>query len=360
MYASRADVDVRGATFVLLGAVGFVLLIACVNLTNLVAARALARRREVAVRVAIGASRGRIVRQFLAEGLLLSSFGAAAGLAVAALMLGAASALLPDSEIFFRTAVAPGTPRTAGAAGLTRIGAAMIGLDGATLLFTCGVAVLTAIFVSLLPAVQASMLHPVDALKAGQSSSGRGLRWLGARAALVTAQIALALILLAGAGLMIRSAQQLRGTGIGVTHRNVLTARLDLPRATYTGETGGALFAQLVARVRALPGVVSVALGSCPPVSGGCNTTILWFPPAGPRRAGNDPTVGIHWVTPDYFSTLGIKLLGGRGFTDFDRPGQPEVLIVNESAARAIWPNDTPIGKRAAVGQGSFGDDGVT
>src|SRR5262249_47902092 len=156
-YASRADVDVRRVSFVLLGAVGFVLLIACVNLTNVVAAKALARRREVAVRVAIGASRGRIMRQFLAEGAVLATVGAIAGIFVAVGLLKAAAALLPDADIFFRSAVAPGTPRTAGAAGLTRIGAAMIGLDGATLLFTCGVAVLTAMLVSLLPAIQASL-----------------------------------------------------------------------------------------------------------------------------------------------------------------------------------------------------------
>lgn len=358
LYASRADVDVRRASYVLLGAVGFVLLIACVNLTNLLAARALARRREVAVRVAIGASRGRIVRQFFAEGLLLSVFGAATGLIVASGMLTLAGMLLPDSDVFFRTAVAPGTPRTAGAAGLTRIGAAMIGLDWATLLFTCGAAIATAMFVSLLPAAQASALSPVEALKAGRAAHSRGLRWLDTRAALAAAQIALALILLTGAGLMIRSAEQLRRTDLGVTHENVLTVRVDLPRATYPPEKGGALFSQLVERLRAIPGIESVALGSCPPVSGGCSTTIMWFPPGGPLGRGRDPLVGIHWVTPDYFSTLGIRLLRGRSFSDRDRAGQPHVLLVNEAAARAIWQNADPIGKTVAVGMGSFGDKG--
>jgi putative ABC transport system permease protein len=357
---SRADVDVRRASFVLLGAVGVVLLIACVNITNLVAARSLARRREVALRVAIGASRGRILRQFLAEGLLLSTLGAAAGVAVAVLLLRVASALLPDADIFFRTAVATGTPRTAGAAGLTRIGASMIGLDAATLLFAAGVAALTAILVSLVPAVQASSQRPLDALKASLSSGRMGRRGSGARGTLVTAQIALALILLAGAGLMIRSAQHLRGTEIGVTDANVLTARVNLPRAIYDAESGGALFAELAARIRAQPGVESMGFGSCPPVSGGCSTTIMWFPPASFAPGGNDPMVGIHWVTPDYFSTLGIRLLAGRGFTDFDRRGQPNVLLVNETAARTIWPNATPIGKRAAVGMGGFGDAGGT
>jgi putative ABC transport system permease protein len=355
--ASRADADVRRGSFVLLGAVGFVLLIACVNLTNLVVAKAIARRREVAVRVAIGASRRRLVRQFLVEGLLLAGLGGAAGLLLASAMLQAAAALLPESDVFFRTAVAPGTPRTAGAAGLTRIGAAMIGLDGATLLFTCAIAVMTAVLVSLIPALQASSLRPVDALKAGGGAgTARGLHGLSTRATLVTAQIALALILLAGASLMVRSAVRLHGTGIGVRPERVLTVGLDLPRASYPNETGSSFFAQLVERLRGVPGVESVGLGNCAPVSGGCNGTSIWFPPTPRAGVGTDPLVGISWATPDYFPTLGIQLLSGRNFAEHDRVGQPKVALVNEAAARAFWPNDTPIGKPLAVGQGGFGD----
>jgi putative ABC transport system permease protein len=357
LYASRADADVRRASFVLLGAVSFVLLIACVNLTNLVGAKAIARRREVAVRVAIGASRGRIYRQFLAEGVVLAGLGAVTGLLLAWVLLNVASVLLPESDVFFRTAMAPGAPRTAGAAGLTRIGAGMIGLDAATLLFTSGVAIVTAVLVSLMPAMQASSLRPVDALKGGgRSATERGFHALGARTTLVMAQIALALVLLAGAGLMVRSAARLSGTGIGVTPDRVLTVRIDLPRPRYTTETGTSFFTQLLERVRAIPGVESVALGNCPPVSGGCNGTILWFPPAGPLEGGKDPQVGIYWATPDYFPTLGIQVLRGRSFTDQDRAGQPKVALVNEAAVRAIWPNDTPIGKTIAVGQGGFGE----
>ena len=133
--------------------------------------------------------------------------------------------------MFFRSAVAPGTPRIAGASGLTRIGASMIGLDAMTIVFTGGVALLTAMLVSLLPAAQASLLRPVDALKKGKAEGGA--RWLDARGVLVTAQIALALILLAGAGLMIRSAERLRETGIGVDPTGLFTVRIDLPRAAY-------------------------------------------------------------------------------------------------------------------------------
>ena len=354
MYASRVDADVRRAALVLLGAVGFVLLIACVNLTNLVAARAMTRRREVAVRVAIGASRGRIVRQFVAEGVVLSMLGAAGGLFVAFALLGAAATVMPEPDVFFRSAVAPGTPRIAGAPGLTRIGASMIGLDAMTIVFTGGVALLTAMLVSLLPAAQASLLRPVDALKKGKAEGGA--RWLDARGVLVTAQIALALILLAGAGLMIRSAERLRDTGIGVDPTGLFTVRIDLPRAAYDDNRGQQFFAQLIERVSALPGVRSAALGLCAPVSGGCNGTIAWFPPATePFRDGRDPSVGIHWITPGLLDALGVKLLRGRNITDQDRTGQPKVLLVSETAARRLWPNDDPIGKRMWAGQGSAG-----
>ncbi len=354
MYASRVDTDVRRAALVLLGAVGFVLLIACVNLTNLVAARAMVRRREVAVRVAIGASRGRIVRQFVAEGIVLSMLGAVGGLFVAFALLGTAAAVMPEPDVFFRSAVAPGTPRIAGASGLTRIGASMIGMDAMTIVFTGGVALLTAILVSLLPAAQASMLSPVDVLKKGKAEGG--VRWLDARGVLVTAQIALALILLAGAGLMIRSAERLRETGIGVDPTGLFTVRIDLPGAAYDTNRGQQFYAHLLERVSALPGVRAAGLGLCAPVSGGCNDTIAWFPPATqPLRDGRDPTVGIHWITPGLLDTLGVKLLRGRNITDQDRAGQPKVLLVSESAARRIWPNEDPIGKRMWAGQGSAG-----
>jgi len=355
---SRADADVRRASWVLLGAVALVLLIACVNLTNLFVAKAIGRRREIGVRVAIGASRGRIARQLLTESLVLAGAGGLAGLLLATLLLEAAAALLPESDVFFQTSVSadPATRRIMGAAGLTRIGAAMIALDPTTLLFTGAITVMTAGLVALIPALHSSSLRPVDALKTGGSAgTPRGFRGTGVRAALVTTQVALALVLLAGAGLMIKSAARLAATRIGVSHDRVLTVRLDLPRAAYTPDKGQAFLAQLAERVRAIAGVESVGLGNCAPVSGGCNGTSLWFPDRGPRRgAGLDPIVGIHWASPDYFTALGIPIVRGRNFTGADREGQPRVVLVNEAAARAFWPGDSPIGKRIAVGQGGF------
>jgi putative ABC transport system permease protein len=177
------------------------------------------------------------------------------------------------------------------------------------------------------------------------------------RALLVTGQISLALILLTGAGLMIKSAARLYGTSIGVIPDRVLTARLDLPAPRYTRDNGGgAFFTQLVDRLRAAPGIESVGLASCVAVTGGCNATPMRFPTAQPDTSGRDRVVGIHWATPDYFSTVGIRVLQGRNFTDQDRTGRPKVALVNEAAARTHWPNDTPIGKIIAVGQGGFHD----
>jgi putative ABC transport system permease protein len=358
--ASRADPDVRRAALVVLGAVGFVLLIACVNLTNLLVAKALGRRREVAIRSAIGASRSRIARQFGVESLLLAVMGALGGLAVASLLLSLAEWLLPDSDVFFRTSIAPGTPRIAGAAGLTRIGASLIGLDATTLAFTAAITIATAVLVALLPAWQASAPTSFDALKTtGSAGAARGFHALGARAMLVTTQIALALVLLVGAGLMIKSAIRLRDTSIGVDADRVLTLRLDLFGPRFTPDTRTAFYQQLVDRIRAVHGVEFVGLGSCPPVSGSCNGTSLWVPGTPRLGVGKDPLVGIYWATPDYFSTLGIRVLRGRGFVDSDRSGQPKVLLINEAAARTFWPNVDPIGKIVAVGQGGF-HDGAT
>jgi putative ABC transport system permease protein len=351
LYASRVDVDLKRAALVVFGAVGCVLLIACVNLTNLLVAGAIGRQREVAIRVALGAGRGRIARQFGIEGLLLACLGAVAGLVVASILLTAATKVLPDSDVFFRSAVTPGTPRIGGAAGLTRIGAGMIGLDGLTLAFTACLAALTAILVSMLPVLQASSLRLAQTLKtAGGTVTFRGSRGFGSRGALVAVEIALALVLLSGAGLMLKSAMHLRGTGLGVDASGVLTAGLSLAGASYRADTARTFYEQLAGRLRALPGVEAVGLGNCAPVSGGCNATGISFPPR--PRTPSSPLVGIYWATPDYFSVLRIPLRQGRQFTEHDRVGQPNVALVNESAARAFWPNGSAIGQKIGLGQG--------
>ena len=368
LYSSRVDGDLRLAALVLLGAVGLVLLIACVNLTNLLIAKALGQRREVAVRAAIGASRAQIARQFVVEGLVIAGFGSAAGLFVAASLLDVAGRLLPDADVFFRMPMAPGAQRTAGAAGLARVGASMIGLDWATLMFTCGVAAVVSTLIALIPAMQSASLRPVDAMKAGgRGGTSTGFDGFKARGVLVTAQIALALVLLAGAGLMIKSAGRLHSTAIGVNPQHVLAARIDLPQdagglfngamtsspGSYNVERRISFFTQLADRLRAVPGVESVGLAQCAPVSGLCSDTVIGFDRIHKPRLGM-PGIGVQWATPEFFATVGIQLRRGRLFTSQDSADRPKVIVVNEAAVRAYWPNADPIGKIVTMGMGGL------
>jgi putative ABC transport system permease protein len=368
VYASRVDGDLRLAALVLLGAVGLVLLIACVNLTNLMMAKALGQRREVAVRAAIGASRGQIARQFVIESLVLAVLGSAAGVLVASTLLSAAARVLPDADVFFRMPTAPGAQRIAGAAGLARVGASMIGLDWVTLMFTCGVAATVSALIALIPAMQAASLRPVDAMKAGgRGGTSTGFQGFKARGVLVTTQIALAVVLLAGAGLMIKSAARLHSTAIGVNPQHVLTARIDLPQGTgglfngtmtsspgsYNTERRIAFFTRLADRLRAVPGVESVGLAECAPVSGLCSDTVIGFDRVHKPRPGM-PGIGVHWATPEFFATVGIQLRRGRFFTSQDSADRPKVIVVNEAAVRAYWPNADPIGKTVTMGMGGL------
>jgi predicted permease len=368
LYSSRVDGDLRLAALVLLGAVGLVLLIACVNLTNLTIAKALGQRREVAVRAAIGASRGQIVRQFVTESLVLSVLGSAAGVLVASMLLDAAARALPDADVFFRMPMAPGAQRTAGAAGLARVGASMIALDWVTLTFTCVLAAVVSAFIALIPAMQSASLRPLDAMRAGgRGGTSTGFQGFRARGALVTTQIALAVVLLAGAGLMIRSASRLHRTAIGVNPQHVLAVRIDLPQGAgglfngaVTSSPGGynverriAFFNQLTDRLRATPGVESVGLAQCAPVSGLCSDTVIGFDRVHRLQPGM-PGIGVQWATPEFFATVGIQLRRGRLFTSQDGADRPKVIVVNEAAVRAYWPNADPIGKTVTMGMGGL------
>lgn len=238
LYSSRIEGDLRLATLMLLGAVAAVLLIASVNLANLFIAKALGRRRETAVRLAIGASRLQVARQFITESALLTAAGTVVGLAFASTLLSAAAALLPSSDAFFRMAVAPASTRVAGAQGLTLVSASMIGLDAITVLAGCAIATVVAGLISLVPAMQASALRPLETLRGGRSATRRErFSGFGTRGMLVTAQITMSLVLLAGAGLMLRSVARLHATAIGVEAEGVLTARIDLPSARYNEST---------------------------------------------------------------------------------------------------------------------------
>jgi putative ABC transport system permease protein len=347
--ATRVAVPVRRLLLVLFGGVAFVLLIACVNLASLLLGRAAARRREIAIRLAIGASRGRLVRLLLAESVLLSLLGGATSVLVAWWGARALNAFNPVESLGSRLQ------------GLGVIGHSSIAVDTPALLFTLCTALLVGVVFGLIPAVQATRPSLTGGLKEGGTASrgADGSRGTVSRKLLVVVEVALALVLLVGSGLMLRSLARLLAVDSGIDARQVLTLRLTVPYEGAQRDSLPGFAAQLVDRLHALPGVTDVALADCPPLSGGCNGTGLSFldRPKGPK--GSDPSVGVHWVSPGWYAALRVPLVRGRLFTDADRVGGEKVVVVNETAARRFWPNESPIGKRVAIWQGGF-NDGAT
>ena len=345
----RVDPLIRQSALVLFAAVGFVLLIGCVNLANLLLARGVARQREVALRLAIGATRGRVVRQFLTESLILSATGALAGLALAygALRLGAA--LMPEPGMVLRSPTF----------GLTRIGAGLIEIDLTALGFTLVIATATAIFFGLMPAWHASRADIVGIVKAGGAGSIGSPRGIGVRGLLVASETALALVLLVASGLMLQSVRNLQHTELGFDPDGLLTARFQLPELKYNESRSTRFFVDLMDRVRALPGVESVAYGKCPPVSGGCDATGVQFLDRAPVPRGSEPITRVQYASPDFFRTLGVRVLKGRSFTARDSDGQPLVVMINESFARTHFGQEDPLGKRIALGTGGGFQNGA-
>ena len=323
--------DVRPILFSLLGAVGFLLLIACANVANLLLARATARAREFSIRAALGASRGRIVGQLLAESVLLAVLGGAAGVFVAETGMAALLSLAPDT-----------LPR-----------AAEISLDRTALAFAFGVSLLTGIGFGLVPAFQASRIDLNEVLK----DSGRGLSAGGRRqrlrSALVVVEVAIALILLVGSGLLIHSFARLQKVNPGFVADHAYAVGLSLPWQKYaTDEQRAAFVARAAERLASLPGVQSVGASQVVPFTGG--DYILGFliggrppPPPGEARSTN-----YYAVTPGYFTAMGIPLLSGRFFEERDAAGGPPVAIINESMAKKYFPGENPIGQRIHVTNG--------
>ncbi len=347
LHDARTDPIIRRSMFIMLGAVAALLAIVCTNLANLMFARALARQREVGIRLALGASRVRIVRQLMTESVLLASAGAAAGLLVAYGLLSAGAALLPDLQM-----VVPGSRSTVG---LTRVGLGELGADASVMIYTGAVALGAALFFGLIPAVRTARRDLTTAIKVDSSGSlAHGTRALGLRSLLVVGQVALALVLLTSGGLMVKSVLRLRAVELGFNPSALLTARVALPPPQYEPARAAQVLERLLARLAAWPEIESVAFGNCAPVSGGCNTTLATFPGRPPVPRGTEPLVGAFWASPDYFRTLGIPLVRGRVFTDRDRIGQPKVVVINETAARRLWGGEDPIGRRIGVGMGGF------
>lgn len=338
---SRTDPLMRRAVLVLFGAVGAVLLIGCVNLANLMLTRALTRQREVAIRLAIGATRGRVVRQFLTESLIVAMTGAGLGLLVSAGAMKLAALLLPEANIIL--------PR--GNFAVTRIGLGMIGVDGGTMGFALALGVMTALLFGVIPAWQASRADVAHTIKSGAGTGAGGTSFVRpARLGnlLIIAETSMALVLLVCAGLMVTSVRNLQQTRLGFAPDGLILSWLSLPAARYDGPHVLQFVTRLLDDLRAQPGVQAASFGTCAPVSGGCSSTLA-IRLDRPLEQGTAPMVGVMPASIEYFETLGIPLIKGRTFNDRDRLGLPRVVVINETAARRLWPGEDPIGKRVRL-----------
>lgn len=335
---------VRRSLIILFGAVSFVLLIACVNVANLLLGRAAGRRREIAVRVAIGAGRGRIVRLMLAESLVLAMLGGVASVSVAWLGVHALSQVNPAT-----------TFRSQQLAGLGAVSFTQIDLDWRALAFTFALSLLVGLIFGLVPALTATRTSLADTLKDG-AARGTGTTHITTRRALVIVEVALAIVLLAASGLMIRSLGRLLSTDYGFDGRNVLTARIVAITDGPIMDSLPGFYEQLTERLAALPGVTSVGLGDCPPLNGGCSRTVMTKRDGMDIDPANSPLLGIHVASADWFAALGVPLKRGRLFTAADIANGPKVIVINETAARTLFPGVNPIGHRLGVGQSGMSE----
>ncbi len=318
---------------VLLGAVAFVLLIACVNVANLLLARAVSRERELAIRTALGARRLRIVRQLLTESLLLALAGGAVGVGLAAWLIRLFVALAP-----------PGYPRLA-----------EIGLDPTVLGFALGASVLTGVIFGLVPAFHAAATNPNAALREGGGRTSAGRRARRVSRVLVASEVALALVLVAGAGLMAKSLTRLQEQRTGIRVDHLLTFRLDLTAARYKeDEPVRAFFHDLLGRLRAMPDVRSAGAIQLLPLDNWGWNGVPHIEGHAPWPQGQEPLAEYRVVTTDYFKTMGVTLLRGRTFTDRDTAAATQVVMINEAAVKRFFPDGDPIGHRL---QGGFADD---
>ncbi len=319
--------NVRPILLVLLGAVGFVLLIACANVASLLLTRSLARQKEVAIRSALGASRWRVIRQLLTESILLSLAGGIAGLLIALWGVPALVAVLPQSQLnampFLKS----------------------LNIDASILAFSFGLSLLTGLIFGLAPALQSSKLDLNEALKEGgrQTSAGSGHRL---RSAMVVSEIALAVVLLIGAGLMMKSLLRLLQTNIGFQTENLLTMTVIAPPTKYTEDNQQISFNdQLRQRVQALPGVAGVGTVNILPVNSG-NTTRFFIDGDPVPAPGKETEANIRTVSDDYFKTLGVPLLAGRMFDERDTADKPGVVIIGKTIADRMFAGRDPVGMR--------------
>ncbi len=341
---ARLSPTVRRSLLVLFGAVGFVLLIACVNVANLLLGRASTRRREIAVRLAIGAGRGRLIRLLLTESLCLALVGGIASVGVAWLGVHALGTVDPSTTL-----------RLSRDNSFGAMSFSTITLDWRALAFTLGVTLSVGVLFGLVPALGATRASFTDALKHDATRSGARHGLLSMRRILVIVEVALAIMLLAGSGLMIRSLTKLLAIDPGFDASGVLTLRLNIPPGV-PSDSMPTFYTEMLDRVRAVPGVSDAALSNCAPLSGGCNATFIHRLDQPKEDIAHLPLIGIDWVTPAWFATMHVPLKRGRMFAATDRVGAPKVVLINDRTAKQLFPNEDPIGKRVEIGQGGLDD----
>ncbi len=329
--------DTRGVvvagTRLLMAVVGLVLLIACANVSNLLLAQAAARKREIAIRLSQGAVRGRLIRQLLTESLLLSLLGGAAGLLVALWIQSLLPRFLPQ-------------------VGFGQLDVALA-LDARVLAFTLGVSLLTGLLFGLVPALQASKTDLVSALKNQAGAATGAFRGFGVRGALVAGQVALSVVSLIAAGLFVRSVGELRRVDLGFPAERLAVVSFDVGSQGWSQSRGEQLYRDVRERIAGLPGVEAVALGQAGPLQAASSRSTFL---EGEESASNSIFLQVNTVTPDFFDTVGVRIVRGRAFTNADRDKALRVVIVNETMAETFWPGKDPIGKRFHF----FGDPPVT
>ncbi len=326
--------DLRGPVFIFLGAVGLVLLIACANVANLTLARGMARRRELAVRAALGAGRGRVVRLLLAESVTIALIGGAMGTLLAVWGVRLLRLAFPGSVPFYLA----------------------LRLDGTVMLAACAATVITGLAFGVVPALRAARLDSGLALR-DDARSGDGVGGTRLRSSLATIEVALSVVLLTGAMLFVRSYRAYTATDLGFTEHGILTARISLPASAYGLRSQRvAFYDALIERLRGAPGVVAVGAAQGIPFSGWDVQSEVSAEGHAAPTPGEEPVSHYQWVTPDYFKAMGVSLVSGRALTAADRDSVTPTAVVNETFVRKLFPNENPIGRRVKTG-GPSGDD---
>ena len=322
--------DIKPALLILLGAVGLVLLIACANVANLLLARAAVRQKEIAVRVALGARRARLIRQFLTESVSLSLLGGLVGLVIAYVGIIVLKAFIPENISQARA----------------------ISIDYKVLGFTLLVSVATGLIFGLAPALQSIRFNQAETLKEGGRDAATGASGKRLRGLLVMAEVAISLVLLIGAGLLINSFLRLRNVDPGFRAENLLTMKIVLPDLKYERKAQrSAFYTDVVQRVQSLPGVRSAAVTTNLPLYRQGNSISISIEGSPEPPPGQEDIIVTRIISPGYFETMSISLLKGRALTDQDTDDSPNVVVISEGMARRYWPGEEAVGKRIAVGK---------